>query len=434
MTARQHIERYESKLREYTNFAVRGIKKVCKEVGPRPGGSEAERNAQEMMQKDMESCCEETRLEPFRVAPNAFMLWIRTGVLSVIASVLAYNLGFAVVSAVLLTLELLFIVLEFILYKQASDWFMPKKQSQNMVAVRKPSGEVKRRLIFCGHADSANEWTYTYLGSKYFNSTKLTVAVVAVAVVTMVFGLIASIIALASGQGWGGPRTLGERGTFLNVLGYIFAGFCVPLLSGWMFEQKRRPVVGANDNLTGCYGAMAALKMMGDLDLRLENTELMVVCSGCEEIGLRGAKAFVKAHAKEFEDVETAFVALDTLTDFEYLSIYIRDLNMTVKHDPAVSAMLRKAANTAGYDVPYENLFFGSSDGTAATQAGMRTGVLAAMDPAPADYYHTRLDTPDRLQPRTIEACLDIIMETAYQYDETGLAPFEGSVVRVAKK
>jgi hypothetical protein len=56
------------------------------------------------------------------------------------------------------------------------------------------------------------------------------------------------------------------------------------------------------------------------------------------------------------------------------------------------------------------------------------------MNQKPAAYYHTRLDTVEALQPRAIEACLDIFLEVAHQFDETGLAPFEGSKVAAVKK
>jgi len=433
MTARRQIPNYESRLREYTNFAVRGIKKVCKACGPRPPASEAERESQEMMRKELETCCDSVAMESFRVAPRAFMSWVRTGVVLAALSALAYNLGYAIASAALMAFELVFILLEFILYKQAADVFLPKKESQNLIGVRRPAGELKRRLILCGHADSANEWTYTYLGDKLFKSTKLLMACVFSALIAMVSGLGISIAALAQGHGWGGLAALQERGQFLNTLGYIYAGLCLPVLSGLFFENKKRPVEGANDNLTGCFTAMAAAKLLGDLDLRLENTELVVLCSGSEEIGLRGAKAFVKAHAKEYKDAETVFIALDTMTELEYIGIYLDDLTMTVKHDPAVCAMIRTAANTAGHDVPYQHLILGGSDAAAATQGGLHAAALAAMNPSPAAYYHTRLDTTEKLQPKSLEACLDIVLETAYQFDETGLAPFEGSKVAVIK-
>jgi len=429
MTARQRITGYESRLREYTNFAVRGVKKVCKECGPRPSCSPQEKKAQEMMQKDLETCCDSVRMESFKASPSAFLGWIRLAVVSGFVAALAYNLGYAIVGAALIAAAALFAVLEFIMYRQAMDWFLPKKESQNLIGVRKPAGEVKRRVILNGHADCANEWNYTYLGYKHFGKPVLLVPVLALAVVSLLFSWGVCIAAVAKGQGWVGPAGLGGRTGAFPALGYVIAGLCLPTFGAWFFENKKRPVMGANDNLSGCFTAMAVAKMLGDLDIRLENTELMVVCGGCEEIGLRGAKAFCKAH--KFDDVETVFIALDTMTDYEFIKVMCRDLTGTVKHDSAVCAMMKHSAKKAGHDIPYGSIFFGSSDATAATQAGLRACAFTAMDEAPADYYHTRLDTVDRLQPKTVEACLDIVMETVYQFDETGLAPFEGAEVKV---
>jgi hypothetical protein len=44
------------------------------------------------------------------------------------------------------------------------------------------------------------------------------------------------------------------------------------------------------------------------------------------------------------------------------------------------------------------------------------------MDPSPARYYHTRLDTEDNLDPKTVEACINIALETTFLFDEKGLS------------
>ncbi|MDR2753490.1 MAG: Zn-dependent exopeptidase M28 [Oscillospiraceae bacterium] len=434
MTARERISGYESKVREYTNFAVRGIKKVIKATGPRPCGSEAEHKAQQMMAKELEDCCESVRLEEFKVAPKAFLSWIRIDILLTAVSVIAYNLGYAWVSVALLALALTAAALEFLFYKQALDFMYRKKTSHNLVAVRKPAGEPTRRLILCAHSDSAPEWRMTYLGDKYFKSVKLLIVIVAASVVAMVFDFAAALAALLANEGSFGVYGLERRDKIFIVLGYVMAGLLLPLIPAWFFKNEKRYVDGANDNLSGCFVAMAVPKLLEGTGTRLEHTELVVICSGGEEAGLRGAKALLKAHKEELDDgVETAFIALDTLTDFQYMGIFARDMTNTVRHDPAVCAMMRKAANTAGHDVPYENLFFGASDAAAATQAGLRAAAFAAMDPAPAAYYHTRLDTVKKLQPKTIEASLDIVMEIVCQFDETGLTPFEDSKVAAMK-
>ena len=52
----------------------------------------------------------------------------------------------------------------------------------------------------------------------------------------------------------------------------------------------------------------------------------------------------------------------------------------------------------------------------------MKAVSIAAMDPAPARYYHTRLDTADNLDIKTIEAVLGVALETAFIFDEKGLS------------
>ena len=433
MTARQTIANYESKVREYTNFTVRGIKKVCTECGPREAGSEAEHKAQQMMAKDLEDCCEEVRIEEFKVAPRAFMAWIQICIVLGFAATAAYNLGQALASMILLSSALVIAVLEFLMYKQFLDPLFPKKTSHNLIGVRKPSGEIKRRIILAGHADSAPEWRFTYYGNKLFNSSKLVLIVVISAFLSIFIGLGFSVAAVAMGEAFHPISALTTRSSVLNILGYVQIALCTPLALCWFFHNNKGFVLGANDNLSGSFTAMAVAKLLGNTNTRLENTELVVMSVGGEECGLRGTKAYCKDHAEELLDknVETVFVALDTMTDFDFMAIYATDLTNTVKHDPAVCGMIRESAKTAGHNVPYQPLPFGASDAAAATQAGIRSSAFCAMDPTPAAYYHTRLDTPEALQPKTVEACLDIVMEMVYQFDETGLAPFEGTTIKL---
>ena len=58
MKASESIPNYRSGLRMYANFAARTIKKVCKEIGPREAGTQAELDAQ----KDAEFSKYETLL------------------------------------------------------------------------------------------------------------------------------------------------------------------------------------------------------------------------------------------------------------------------------------------------------------------------------------------------------------------------------------
>jgi aminopeptidase YwaD len=412
MKAQDSVKNYPSALREMTNFSVRGIKKICKDVGPRPAGSEQEHEAQNLMAAELDGACDKVEIEPFDVHPGAFLGWILTDGIMMIAAIVLFFFGMSAIALALCALSLIFAIVEFLLYKKLLDPFFPKKTSHNVVAVRKPKGEVRRRIIFSGHADSANEWRFTYYGG-----SKLLVPIIGLSFVGILLGLVLGIWAVAAGHAF----SAADSGA-LNVMRYVFLAWIPILFTALFFENKKRPVMGANDDLTGCFISMAVVKYMQQHDIRFENTEVWVVLTGSEEAGLRGAKAFCKAHKNELSDVETVFVGLDTIRDYDFAAVYSRDLTGTVKNDAGACALVKEAAKQTDLDLPYKSVFFGATDAAAVTQAGMKAVSVAAMDPAPAKYYHTRLDTADNLDIKTVEAVLGVALETAFLFDEKGLS------------
>ena len=421
MKANESVKNYESTRRMYTNYAARSIKKVCKEIGPRFAGSEEEKKAVEYMAEDLKTCCDDVQIESFPVHPKAFLGWIPLSVVLMTVSCALFFVAqfFAIaplfyVSVALTVICLFSIITEFLFYKETLDPFLPKKTSHNAYGIRKPSGEVKRRIIFCGHADSSMEWRFTYWGGPKLVIPVIGGSLVGI-VVAFVFGVIAAVKCATS------PEFINS--TVLDVFSYILFAFVAIFLVASLFYDKKRIVEGANDNLTGCFASIAILKYLQDNEISLENTEVVVLCSGSEEIGLRGAKYFAEKHGKEFSDVETVFVALDTLRDFDFMAIYNKDMTGTVKNDPEACNLVKAGAKLAGYDVPYKTVSLGATDAAAITKSkcGIKAAAFAAMDPAPARYYHTRLDTHENLDLKTIEASLDICLNTLFLYDEKGL-------------
>ena len=96
MKASESIQNYDIKVREYTNYAIKSIKNCCKNFGPRPTGSEAEKNAQEYMMNDLNNFCDEVTREEFKVSDKAFMSWIRIGVVMAIIAISMYRIFFMV--------------------------------------------------------------------------------------------------------------------------------------------------------------------------------------------------------------------------------------------------------------------------------------------------------------------------------------------------
>ena len=406
MKANESVKNYAASVRMYTNYTVREIKKICKNIGPRIAGSEAEHKAHEYIADQMKTCCDEVAIEDFKLAPEAFMSWVRIDGALVILSVLFTLLGLAPVALALTTLALVFLFCEFLMYWEFYDFLFPKKTSHNAIGVRKASGEAKQRIIFSGHVDSSHEWTYTHLGG-----APLLFAVGGYGIVSMLYVLVSSILITFD---IGSPEVL-------EILKYIQIA-CIPGgILVMFFVNFKRTVEGANDNLTGTMSSVAIMKYLEDNNIRFENTEVMALAAGSEESGLRGSRAYVKRHIDELKEIPTVFIGLETFRDYDSIAIYARDMTGTVKMDPRVCSLVKKGGELAGMDLPYSSVYVGASDGAAVQKLGVPAVTLAAMDPGPPRYYHTRGDTADNMDMKTVEKCLDIALHTLFLYDEEGL-------------
>lgn len=387
---------------------------VCRTFGSRDPGSEGESAAQDYVCEQLAPHADDGPVkEPFPVGPRAFMGFQR--VTSVFLFIGLVGFWFYPIISVAASLLALFIAVQVLLrYKLLLEPFSRSRTSHNVAAVRKSKGETKRRIIINGHIDAVYEWRWHYHFPKQFPLFILYTllagpALLAVALVFTIFNF-----------DWSGG--------YANVWGVAGAGTvllwpAVPIL--FLFSDFNTVVDGANDNLTGTFITLALAKWMGENDIRLENTEVMYLITGSEEAGLRGAKAYAKRHRDELHSIETVFVAIDTIRDLDYLKIYNKDLNGTVEHDARVAKMFKEASANAGLDLPYGTVTIGSSDATAFTQEGVPSIAIAAMDPAPADYYHTRKDTPDNMNPECIEKTIALIAEAVSLYDAKGLDAFD---------
>ncbi len=419
MKSTESIPNFDVKVREYTNYAIKSIKNVCKNFGPRPVGSEAEQKAQEYMQADLEKWCDTVKREAYKCSDKAFMAWVPIGSILLIINAVLFTLGVSIAALACTVLTLIFVVGEFILYKPVLDCFFSKKTSGNVYGVRKASGETKKRIILSGHTDSAFEWTYTYKGGR-----KAVVTIIATAVVSILLGLGANIYAMVYFGGPVGSVVWSSQGNLVLKILAVVMYITVPvLIAAIKFSNYKLPVMGANDDLTGCFISTAVAKFLSDNNIRFENTEVAVLCAGGEEAGLRGSKAFAKANAKMLKEdgVETVFVGFDTIREQEFIKIYDKDMTGVVKNDDRVAKLIQQAAANVGVEVPIGAIELGATDAAAMSQAGIPASSLTAMDPTPARYYHTRLDTADNLSAQAIDLGVKIALETVFLYDEKGI-------------
>ena len=392
--------------KESVQYIKEEITHICRDLKKRAPGTEGEREAAEYMagilQKDCG--CRSVKTEVFTAHPSAFYSYcIFTAVLGVLCAA-----GFFVLpwlGILFGVMELALFLVQFVLYKQLIDPLFPKRESVNVTAVRSCSKDVRQRVFLNGHVDASWEFPLNYyFGGIVFESPG------AMTLVGTLFYIGISICAVCKVR-W--AHTAG-------LIGLIFIPFFILVAFTY---NPRRIVDGANDNLSGCYMGIALLREMEKQGIRLEHTEVGVILTGCEEAGLRGAKAWCKVHRDDFRDVPTFVLCFDTIHDPEYLAVNVRDLNDTVASDMELGKAFLQAAQEAG--VPCKKtrvpLFGGSTDSAAFTQGGFRSVGITGLNHVLEDYYHTRRDTSDNLNEEGLENCYKATVRLIENIEQTGL-------------
>lgn len=406
-----NLQKLIDKKSDAAKYMVEEITHIIKTFEKRDPGSKGEKQACEYMADVLKNdCgCEYVKVESFKENPRSFFGWIYFTITFVLLAVVLFF--FFPIASVLLICAGLFIVLaQFGVYKKLIDRCFPEKTGHNVTAYKKCTGETKRRIIFNGHPDAAWEWPVNYaLGGVGFEGHAIICAVGAL------FYLVLSVIHLIK-NGFTPEFDTSDPIIKAALWGLLFVPFMIGLY--WMVNYKR-PVDGANDNLSGCYMGIAILKALKDEGIELENTEIGVVLTGSEEAGLRGSKAWCEAHKDEFDDVPTFIYSYDTIYDPKYLMVNYRDLNGTVKVDKDVSDLFMEAAKELGIYCSKGMVppLGGATDSAAFAQAGLRATGITGLNHKLESYYHTRRDTYDNMNEQGLADCYAVSVRVLEKFD-----------------
>jgi acetylornithine deacetylase/succinyl-diaminopimelate desuccinylase-like protein len=267
---------------------------------------------------------------------------------------------------------------------------LPAGEGTNVVARIPAAGHAERTVVFVAHHDSARTGLLWRLPR-----TKAPLGLSAQLALTLV----------ATGC------ALGSR--VLRALGGV-ALAALTLLG--LDVARSRVVPGANDNATGV-AALLALTAGFARD-PLERTDIVVVFSDCEEVGLGGIAAWVEAHAGELDKAATLVVGLDTLGSGEP-AVVSRDgaLSATYSregHDWADRGALRAAVNP-----PRRIDLTASTDAMVAQHAGLRAVSVVSADAGGTlgPHYHQPTDTPENVDWHSVEQCTHLAGGIARVWD-----------------
>lgn len=385
----------------YADYMHGLIARIISEVGPREACSPAEEKAGDLFAAEIAPVCDTVEKEGFSCSPRAvFYTFPALAVIYLAGVALYYVLPPLTIALMLLAFALL--LLEVVRIREVIDRLLPAKQGYNVAGIVRPSGEVRKRVVFSAHLDSAFEYKVWY----WFKNG---------AIAIMGLQILAFLVLLGASL----ARTIaGSRGIphgASAVLGIICIAMA-PVVALLFVFRTGDMVPGAMDDLAGV-SVMAGLakylreaRQSGTFYPR--NTEVVLLGMSSEEAGLRGAKRYVTAHEAEMKAIPTYGIFWDGIYDEKYLFVNRREIFPGARHDPYLVGLAGEVARSEGFEVKTGFIPMGASDGAEFSRAGIPAVHICCQDTTRlVPNYHTRLDTVETVRPESLAVCLQISID-----------------------
>jgi hypothetical protein len=392
----------------YIDYMYKLIEKVMDGIGPRESCSEEERQLGRLFAAEINPACERVETEGFTCSPTAFLGFFPYLVLMYLAGVVLYFF-LPSVSVLLALLGGAVLFFEVVRYKELIDPLYPRRDGENIAGFVKPRGEATKRVYVAAHLDSAYEFKI-WFWFKTFSAPLMAVGFLSV-VLLFGFGLARTIVE---------PVGVPAAAAF-KILGYILVGLC-PIVVIFAFFHTSDVVPGAMDDMAG----IAVLAGLGRylVDAREngefypENTEVVLLGLSSEEAGLRGAKRYAARHGEEAEELPTSAIFLDGIYDENFFTVFGREVWPGARMDPRLVELARQAADENGFEIRAGVLPLGATDATAFALAGIPAVSMCLWDAARlVPHYHTRLDTIEHIQPRSLGVALQTVIDMLRRID-----------------
>ena len=391
---------------------------ICKKFGPRYSCSQAEKDANLWIKDELGKFSDETFLDEFETRPAMYPQgFIKfAGIFGGISPIfMIFQFPFPILSAVFVFLGLWVLYSEMMLMKGWIGPFFKKKSSSNVFGIIKPTGEIKFRIIFEGHTDSAKEMNI----ASYPQKLRKWIAIIGLyfLIHTIIFSLwkfISQIIGEPSIilydsaiLSW----TIIDLVYFLSLI--VIYPFFIWILKGFLGKTV---VLGANDNLAATAVALAIGKHLNQH--RPKNVEVWVGSQGSEEVGDKGAGAFVKKYGGLGLLDNSYIVVLEGCGAAEAMAIIESDMHRAI-YDKEVNNLLDEAYKAVKIENPEilmlkkVNLKIGATDACQYIHKGYKASALYGAEEKKnkAINWHSINDSPENINKKVLGDFLKVSLK-----------------------
>ncbi len=409
--------------KKYADYMYEFIETICKKFGPRYSCSKAEHDANQWIKSELDEFCDETHFDTFDTYPGLYPQGhIKvTGILAGIAFLfMPLIFPLPIIATILVLLGLFVLYTELVLMKEWIKFLFKKGTSSNTFGIIKPTNEAKFRIIFEGHTDSAKEMN---IASYKYNLRRLvTIFGVLYLILTIIFPLIKFINQLTLGSSMVLAQWSIFSWTIIDTIYFITFVITYPffllLLKGFLGSTI---VLGANDNLAGSAVSVAIGKYLSEN--RPKNVEVWVCSQGSEEIGDKGARAFVQKYGGFLENAYS--VILECCGAAGSMMIIEKDMHkahyneeINKKIELAHQNVLKRSPSLL--PLKKGRLRIGACDAGRYIEEGYKAAALFGRekDKNKAVNWHSVLDAPENIDKDVLNQFLEICLEFIYLVDK----------------
>jgi hypothetical protein len=279
---------------------------------------------------------------------------------------------------------------------------LPKGKSQNAVGVIPPKGETRRRAVLSAHLDTHR--TPVFYSSPTWHS--LFSLLVGMAFACM--GISAVVYTLGAIFTW----------FWVSWIGLIAAAVEIFALMMCLHGDFTLFSPGANDNASGV-GVVLALAARLQKE-PLNQTEVWLALTGCEEVGAYGYAAFLDSHAAELGK-EAIHLILDEVGLSQPKIITTDGLIRKHKTHPRALALARRAAAALPDMKIIERVGPAYTDALIATQRGLIALIICSdaisSNRGEVSHWHQLSDTLAHVNPQGIANAHAFTWEILHQID-----------------
>lgn len=380
------------------NRLLSTAREIVERFGPRPAGSPAERQTAQYVRDRLESAGVQADLQPVEVATQPYLPQIIAyGLLVSAAIILTYSAPLAAAAALA---GVSILAAEAAAIPAISRW-LPHARSNNVIGRRAAGVSPLRAIVFVAHLDTAQPTLFSAPRAALVQRQSFLFAlnagvIILVLAVVAVFSPLSGLVWVAFGAG-------------------LYLIFHLGVLVHGVLNLPRS--LGANDNASG----LAVLVELAETLPRLEQTEMWFVATAGHETGMAGQRAFLASSGLRQAStllVNLAGVGTGTVT----LSL-VEGMVRSVAVPRKVLGLAGDVVAELGLPVrarPYQDC---NSAAYLALRSGMPAVTMYALDRGGAvPNRHWITDSPDRLEPSTMEVAVQLAQGLAAKLDEELLA------------